>query len=72
MKMHELLPDFNFKLIDASPIVPHDQETIMKAMAELHKRVHYQADNYGAEVDKKTGKMDASKHKLYKAVISHP
>lgn len=71
MKVHELLPNFNFKLLDASPSKPHDKETIMKAMKELHRRVHYQSKKYGGKIDPKTGEIDTSGHELYKAVISH-
>lgn len=71
MKVAELF-DPNFQLLDATPSKPVSQETIMKAMRQLHARVHRQSDMYGGEVDHKTGKIDRSKHKFVYARIAHP
>lgn len=76
MKVHELLeakgyePDF--KLLDASPSKPLTHAEVMVAMAELHDRVHRQQDLYGGKVDRKTGKVDISKHQFVHAQIAHP
>jgi hypothetical protein len=76
MKVAELLeaegyePDF--KLLDASPSKPLTHAEIMKAMDELHDRIERQATNYGGKVNRKTGKVDRSKHKFFHAQIAHP
>jgi hypothetical protein len=74
MKVAELLEseyDPNFKLLDASYSRPYTQSEVMVAMKQLHARVHRQAEHYGAEIDRKTGKLDNSKHKFFPAVIAH-
>lgn len=63
--------DPNFKMLDATnPEKPYSHEVIMKAMAELFKRIERQAANYGGKIDQKTGKIDRSKHKYYDAQIA--
>ena len=74
MKVAELFEteyDPDFKLLDASPSRPYTQAEIMKAMGQLHARVHRQAEHYGAKMDPKTGKLDRSKHKFLPAIIAH-
>ena len=76
MKVSELLEakgyEPNFKLLDATPSKPLTHAEVMVAMAELYDRVHRQAEHYGGEIDRKTGKIDRSKHKFYHAQIAHP
>lgn len=60
----------SFPMLDATPDRPYSKEVIMKAMAELHRRIERQAANYGGKVDQKTGKIDRSKHKFYDAQIA--
>lgn len=60
----------NFHMLDATPSVPYSKEVIMKAMAELHRRIERQAVNYGGKIDHKTGKIDRSKHRFYDAQIA--
>lgn len=62
--------DESFPMLDATPEKPYSKEVIMKAMAELHRRIERQAANYGGKVDQKTGKIDRSKHKFYDAQIA--
>ena len=63
--------DDNFKMLDATnPEKPYSKEVIMRAMAELFRRIERQAANYGGKVDHKTGKIDRSKHKYYDAQIA--
>lgn len=71
MKVSELF-DPNFKLLDASPSKPLDQATVMAAMKQLHARVERQSNLYGGKIDRKTGKIDRSKHQFVPAEISHP
>jgi len=80
MKVRELFDheeyDAGFELLDGTPEKPVSQEVIMKAMRQLHARIERQAANYGGDVkagvDKKTGKVNTSKHKFFPAVIAHP
>ncbi len=61
----------NFEMLDGTnPEKPYSKEVIMKAMAELFRRIERQAAHYGGEIDQKTGKIDASKHKYYDAQIA--
>lgn len=61
----------DFELLDAtSPDRPYTPAEIMKAMAELHRRIERQAANYGGDVDHKTGKIDRSKHRYFDAKIA--
>lgn len=61
----------SFKELDGTnPAKPYSKEIIMKAMAELFRRIERQAAHYGGEVDQKTGKIDRSKHKYYDAQIA--
>lgn len=63
--------DDSFELLDGTATEkPYSIDTIMKAMGELHKRIERQANNYGANIDSKTGKMDAKQHKFFPAQIS--
>jgi hypothetical protein len=62
--------DDSFPMLDATPEKPYSKEVIMKAMAELHRRIERQAANYGGKVDQQTGKIDRSKHKFYDAQIA--
>lgn len=62
--------DESFPMLDATPEKPYSKEVIMKAMAELHRRIERQAANYGGKVDQKTGRIDISKHKFYDAQIA--
>jgi hypothetical protein len=71
MKVAELF-DPDFKLLDGTPAGPVDQKTIMKAMKQLNARVHRQAELYGGKIDRKTGKIDRSKHQFVHAQIAHP
>lgn len=71
MKVHDVLPDSGFKLLDASPDQPHTPEQIQKAMKELHARVHHQAELYGGKWDKSRKKFDKKTHEFYPAFIAH-
>lgn len=65
----EINPDF--KMLDSTnPEKPYSKEVIMKAMAELFRRIERQAAHYGGEIDPKTGKIDRSKHRYYDAQIA--
>jgi len=71
VKKHEDEVDGSFDMLDGTnPEKPYSSEVIMKAMAELNKRVHKQAANYGGKIDPKTGKIDLSAHKFYDAQIA--
>ena len=79
MKISELLEaeayDPNFKMLDGTnPAKPYTQAEIMKAMAQLHARVHRQAEHYGGNpkktVNRKTGKVDTTDHRFYDAQIA--
>ena len=63
--------DDSFDMLDGTnPAKPYSQQTIMKAMGELFRRIERQAAHYGGEIDQKTGKIDSSKHKYYDAQIA--
>jgi hypothetical protein len=76
MKVSELFEakgyEPNFKLLDASPSKPLTHAEVMVAMAELHDRVHRQAEHYGGKIDRKTGKIDNKSSIFYHAQIAHP
>lgn len=60
-----------FEPLDGTnPSKPYSQQVIMKAMAELFKRIERQAANYGGDIDHKTGKIDRSKHRFFPAKIA--
>ena len=70
MKVKELV-DVHFKMLDGTnPARPYTQDEIMKAMKELHARIERQAEHYGGKIDRKTGKIDRTKHKYYDAQIA--
>lgn len=54
---HQVNPDF--KLLDAIPDVPYDEDAIKDAMKELHARIERQAKHYGGK-----------KHKFFPARIA--
>lgn len=63
--------DDSFAMLDGTnPDKPYTPSQIMKAMAELHRRIERQAVNYGGKIDQKTGRIDRSKHKFYDAQIA--
>lgn len=63
--------DDDFDMLDGTnPEKPYTHSQIMKAMAELHRRIERQAANYGGKIDQKSGKIDRSKHKFYDAQIA--
>lgn len=62
--------DDSFDMLDGTPEKPYDRRAIMKAMAELHRRIERQAATYGGKVDQRTGKIDRSKHKFHDAQIA--
>jgi hypothetical protein len=77
MKVSELFKGYDpdFKMLDGTnPAKPYDMKTIMAAMRQLHARVHRQAEFYGGDskktVNKKTGKVDTSKHQFFPAQIA--
>jgi hypothetical protein len=76
MKVSELFEakgyEPNFKLLDASPSKPLTHAEVMVAMAELHDRVHRQAEHYGGKINRKTGKIDNGQSIFYHAQIAHP
>lgn len=61
----------SFDLLDGTnPSKPYTPGEILKAMAELHRRIERQAAHYGGKIDQKTGKIDRSAHKFYDAQIA--
>jgi len=72
MKLHDVKPNPNFKLLDATPTWPHTEEAILAAMAELHARVHHQAAHYGGKWNDKKKAFDNKDHKFFPAEIAHP
>jgi hypothetical protein len=75
MKLSEIIKfDPDFEMLDGfDPVKPYSCAEVMKAMRQLHARIERQADNYGGDtskVDKKTGKVDTSKHKFFPAQIA--
>lgn len=77
MKVIELFRieyDPDFKLLDGTnPVKPYTHAEIMDAMKQLHARIERQAANYGGDtksIDKKTGKVDTTKHKFFHAQIA--
>jgi hypothetical protein len=77
MKVRELFDEYDpdFKMLDGTnPAKPYDQKRIMAAMKQLHARIERQAAAYGGDakktVNKKTGKVDTSKHQFLPAQIA--
>ena len=78
MKVNELFEDKYdpaFKMLDGTnPVKPYTQDEIMAAMRQLHARIERQAEHYGGDskktVNRKTGKVDTSKHQYFPAQIA--
>jgi len=72
MKLHEIKPNPDFKLLDITPERPFTPDEIDAAMSELHARVHHQAHHYGGKWDHKKKRFDNSEHRFFQAVIATP
>jgi hypothetical protein len=72
MKLHDIKPNPDFKLLDSTPEEPHTEEQIRAAMRELHARVHHQAANYGGKWNALKQAFDNAHHKFFPAQIARP